>query len=324
MERHSNPFHAGEQSVHERLGIRDKMLVVGQRAIRDFMPEQHQRFFEQLPFVLVGSVDPQGRPWASVLVGRPGFIQSPDSRRLVLRARAIAGDPLAQGLTPGGPLGLLGIELHTRRRNRANGRIAQVEPEGFELAVEQSVGNCPKYIQGRELQWVRDPDQLQKPRAVEALQALDEAAMAQVEEADVLFVASAAPAADGGQADVSHRGGRPGFVRIEDARTLLVPDFAGNRFFMTLGNLQSNPRAGLLFIDFASGDLLSLSGSTELVWDSAELQAFEGAERGWRLRIEAGWRLRDALPLRATLLDASPFALATGRWRDVSAAPDRR
>ena len=324
MERHSNPFHAGEQSVHERLGIRDKMLVVGQRAIRDFMPEQHQRFFEQLPFVLVGSVDPQGRPWASVLVGRPGFIQSPDSRRLVLRARAIAGDPLAQGLTPGGPLGLLGIELHTRRRNRANGRIAQVEPEGFELAVEQSVGNCPKYIQGRELQWVRDPDQLQKPRAVEALQALDEAAMAQVEEADVLFVASAAPAADGGQADVSHRGGRPGFVRIEDARTLLVPDFAGNRFFMTLGNLQSNPRAGLLFIDFASGDLLSLSGSTELVWDSAELQAFEGAERGWRLRIEAGWRLRDALSLRATLLDASPFALATGRWRDVSAALDRR
>ncbi|HSV57749.1 MAG TPA: pyridoxamine 5'-phosphate oxidase family protein [Variovorax sp.] len=320
----NNPFHAGEQAVQEHLGIRDKMLVVGQRGIRSFMPEQHQRFFEQLPFVLVGSVDPEGRPWASVLAGRPGFIQAPDAHRLVLRARTIAGDPLAPGLAPGAPLGLLGIELHTRRRNRANGRIAQPGPGGFELAVEQSFGNCPKYIQGRELHWARDPDQPQAPRAIEALQALDAEAMTQVEQADMLFVASAAPAAEGGQVDVSHRGGRPGFVRIEDARTLLVPDFAGNRFFMTLGNLQGNPRAGLLFIDFASGDLLSLSGSTELVWESEELQAFEGAERGWRLRVEAGWRLRDALPLRARLLDASPYALATGRWAEVSAGPDRR
>ena len=320
----NTPFHAGEQAVQERLGIRDKMLAVGQRAIRDFMPEQHQRFFEQLPFVLVGSVDPQGRPWASVLAGRPGFIQAPDAKRLVLQARPIAGDPLAQGLAAGAPLGLLGIELHTRRRNRANGQVARLGPHGFELAVEQSVGNCPKYIQGRELRWARDPDQSQVPRAAEALQALDDEASAQVEQADMLFVASAAPAAGGGQADVSHRGGRPGFVKVEGARTLLVPDFTGNRFFMTLGNLQSNPRAGLLFIDFASGDLLSLSGRTDLVWDSDELQAFEGAERGWRLQIEAGWRLRDALPLRATLLDASPFALATGRWGEVSAGRDRR
>ncbi len=70
--RHDNPFHAGEQAVHERLGIRERMVALGQRVIRTAMPEQHQRFFEQLPFILVGSVDAAGRPWASTLVGLTG------------------------------------------------------------------------------------------------------------------------------------------------------------------------------------------------------------------------------------------------------------
>jgi predicted pyridoxine 5'-phosphate oxidase superfamily flavin-nucleotide-binding protein len=330
MDHNPTPFHAGEQAVQERLGIREKMHVVGQRAIRRFMPEQHQRFFEQLPFVLAGSVDARGQPWASVLVGRPGFIQAPDAHRLALRTQPIVGDPLGANLRPGAQLGLLGIELHTRRRNRANGRVAQLTTEGFNVAIEQSTGNCPKYIQARELGWLREPTAPISPRRIEAIAALDGAAVGQIEAADTLFVASAAAADQGGNADVSHRGGRPGFVQVERAsNSLLVPDFIGNRFFMTLGNLQSNPRAGVLFIDWTSGDLLSLSGTTQLLWDGdAALRAFDGAERGWRLHVEAGWRLHDALPLRARSLDASPSALATGTWaeaqaRILNAAPGR-
>ena len=93
--RHDSPFHAGERSVQERLGIGERMLGIGQRAIRTWMPEQHQRFFEQLPFMLAGSVDGQGRPWASVLVGQPGFVQAPDAQRLEFSARPIEGDPLS-------------------------------------------------------------------------------------------------------------------------------------------------------------------------------------------------------------------------------------
>lgn len=318
--RHDSPFHAGERSVQERLGIGERMLGIGQRAIRTWMPEQHQRFFEQLPFMLAGSVDGEGRPWASVLVGQPGFVQAPDAQRLEFSARPIEGDPLSQALVPDARLGFLGIELHTRRRNRVNGRVVRLSADGFTLAVEQSTGNCPRYIQGREFEWVRDASDL-RPRGIDALTSLDDEARAAVARADTLFVATAVPQHDGDGdrgADVSHRGGRAGFVKIEDDRTLLVPDYAGNHFFMTLGNLLLNPRAGVLFIDFDRGDLLSLTGSAELVWDGApELKAFEGAERAWRLRIESGLRLRDALPLRWKFRDWSPNSLTTGTWEEA-------
>lgn len=318
--RHDNPFHAGEQAVHERLGIRERMVGLGQRVIRTAMPEQHQRFFEQLPFMLAGSVDGAGRPWASVLVGQPGFVRAPGAKRLDFHARPIPGDPLADGLAPGAQLGFLGIELHTRRRNRVNGHVVALDADGFSIEVEQSVGNCPQYIQGREFTWVRDADDL-RPRGTEALTTLDADARALIQRSDTLFIATHAPASVGG-ADVSHRGGRPGFVKIEDDRSFLVPDFTGNFFFMTLGNLQLNPRAGVLFIDFDTGDLLTLTGTAEVVWDGDELKAFDGAERGWRFRMDGGWRLREALPLRWAFRDLSPNSALTGTWVEAEARRD--
>jgi ferredoxin-NADP reductase/predicted pyridoxine 5'-phosphate oxidase superfamily flavin-nucleotide-binding protein len=325
ISRTDNPFHAGEQAVHDRLGIRERMVDLGQRVIRTAMPEQHQRFFEQLPFMLVGSVDAAGRPWASPLVGQPGFVQAPSAKRLDLHARPIPGDPLAEGLALGAQLGFLGIELHTRRRNRVNGHVVTADVQGFSVEVDQSVGNCPQYIQGREFRWVRDAGDLQ-PRASEALTGLDAGACALIERSDTLFIATQAPATAGDPdvktsrgADVSHRGGRPGFVKIEDEHTFLVPDFTGNFFFMTLGNLQLNPRAGVLFIDFETGDLLTLTGTAEVVWSGDELKAFDGAERAWRFRVEAGWHLREALPLRWAFRDLSPHSAITGTWAEAEA-----
>lgn len=311
------PFHAGERSLQARVGMMERMQEVGRRAVRDHMPDQHREFYGQLPFVLLGTVAADGRSWASVLSGPPGFMQSPEPTRLVLDAPFIEGDPAREALVAGAPVGLLGIELHTRRRNRMNGRVEQVDGQGIHLNVEQTVGNCPKYIQGRTHEWVRDPG-VPWPRAAEALERLDADAMRQIGRADTLFVATQAPADQEGRsnsADVSHRGGRSGFVRIEDDRTLLVPDFSGNLMFMTLGNLALDPHAGVLFIDFDTGDLLSLSGRTELVWDDPVLATFEGAERAWRFHLEAGWRWRDALPWRARFRDWSPHALQTGTWR---------
>jgi ferredoxin-NADP reductase len=125
--------------------------------------------------------------------------------------------------------------------------------------------------------------------------------------------------ATGRGADVSHRGGRPGFVKVEDEHTFLVPDFTGNFFFMTLGNLQLNPRAGVLFIDFDTGDLLTLRGTAEVVWGGDELKAFDCAERAWRFRLDSGWRLREALPLRWAFRDFSPNSTLTGTWDEAEA-----
>lgn len=288
------PFHAGEVAVQSRLGVAERMDEIGRRVVREHMPEQHQRFYEQLPLMLAGSVDPAGRPWATLLVGPPGFVRAPDAGHLDFATTPIPGDPAAAGMTAGAPLGLLGIELHSRRRNRVNGKLLAVGPAGLRLKVEQTVGNCPQYIQGREVEWVRDAADT-RPRGVERVSQLDGDAAWLIAAADTLFVATHAGAAG---ADVSHRGGPAGFAMQEDERTLLVPDYSGNRMFMTLGNLQLDGRAGLLFIDFERGDLLTLTGRAEIVWDGPELAVFDDAERAWRFHLDEGWWLRDALPLR--------------------------
>lgn len=302
-------FHAGEQAMHERLGIAARMGEIGSRVIRDHMPEQHRQFYAQLPFVLVGSVDAALRPWASLLVGEPGFLSSPDARRLASTARPMPGDPLARHLKPGAALGLLGIELPTRRRNRVNGRVADVTEAGWLLDVEETTGNCPQYIQQRDLAWRRDAADT-RPRAIQPLTALDAQAQALIAAADTCFVASHAH----GRSDVSHRGGRAGFVRVDGPGRLLVPDFSGNLFFMTLGNFIEHPRAGLLFIDFDRGDLLSLTGRVELVFDGPDVEQLDGAERAWRFELDEGLWLRDALPLQFGFRSWSPRSLETGSW----------
>ncbi len=322
----STPFHAGEIAVQQRLGLAERMLGVGQRVIRSFMPGQHQQFFGELPFVVVGAVDSAGRVWASLLAGEPGFMRAPNDRQLDIAAQAIGGDPLADGLRVGAPLGFLGIELHSRRRNRMNGRVRSISDAGFSVAVEQTVGNCPQYIQGREFEWVRDARDV-RAREIVPLSALDADALHLVGQADTLFVATQAPAVAGEAArgaDVSHRGGRAGFVKIEDDRTLLVPEFTGNNLFMTLGNLQLNPRAGVVFIDFEHGHLLTLTGRAEVVWEGDELNDFDGAERAWRFHLEDGCWLRDALPLRWRFRDWSANSLITGTWEEATARRQAR
>ena len=307
-------FHAGERRLQALVGARGRMAEIGRRVIRDEMPEQHRELFGKLPYMLVGSLDAGGRPWASLLFGGAGFVTTPDARTLGLAALPLPGDPLGRNLAPGAPLGLLGIELHTRRRNRANGRVARLDGRGFEVAIEQSFGNCPKYIQARQ----PAPGAATAAAAPSAARPegarLSPPALDLVRRADAFFIASASARplqAEQGRegVDVSHRGGPPGFVEVEDAgdrHVLTVPDFAGNRFFNTLGNILENSRAGLLFPDFANGDLLLLTGAAEVVLDGPALARFPGAERLLRFRpaegvllsgaMPAGWRFEGAAP----------------------------
>ena len=308
-------FHEGEVALQDRAGSRARLAEIGPRVIRDHMPEQHREFFAQLPFVLLGTVDAQGQPWASVLAGQPGFVTSPDPRRLVVRASPLANDPLDGNLVEGASIGLLGIEPHTRRRNRLNGWVVSRDDGGFQVKVGQSFGNCPKYIQARRPQFTSSP---RAPRSAEVLVDLDGPARELVAHADTFFIATAHPQAGHGDAaafgvDVSHRGGKPGFVRVE-GNVLTAPDFVGNAFFNTLGNLAINPRCGLLFMDFASGDLLQVSARGEIIHEGPEVETFQGAQRLMRLHVMSALRRPAALPLRWSEAELSPVLEATGAW----------
>ena len=145
------PFHQGEVQTQERAGVRGMTERVG-GFVRSTMPDQHRDLFEQLPYLVIGALDDAGRPFASMAVGVPGFIESPSPGTLVVHATLAEDDPVRGGLREGAPIGLLGIEFETRRRNRANGTLAHVEPGMFAVDVEQSTGNCPQYIQARSIE----------------------------------------------------------------------------------------------------------------------------------------------------------------------------
>lgn len=183
----SSPFHVGEQWVQARAGVREKAEQIGNRMIRSAMPEQHREFFAQLPALLVAAVDSEGQPHASVLCGAPGFAWSPHPALLSVDARPQADDPIASLLQPRAAVGLLGLEWPTRRRNRMNGRIVESDERGFSVAVAQSFGNCPKYIQARE--WQASP---RLPGLMLEGDGLDEQWLMLVTDADTLFIASRA------------------------------------------------------------------------------------------------------------------------------------
>lgn len=314
-------FHRGEVMLQENVGLAEKMAELGPRVVRRYMPEQHREFFTQLPYLVVGALDSSGQPWATVLDGAPGFIQSPHPAALTIAAQPAATDPLADALQVGAPVGLLGFQAHTRRRNRANGFVSQRLDGGFGVQVQESFGNCPKYIQAREA----TPVDGERSGQVQEFDRLEGDAQRLVAQADTFFIASAHPEAAGNTnmqpgygVDVSHRGGKPGFVKVEtdaSGRTrLLVPDFMGNFFFNTFGNIALNPRVGLLFIDYASHDLLHIAGQAELILDGPEVDAYAGAQRLLSVVVEQARLRRNALPLAWSEAEASPFLTHTGQW----------
>ncbi len=324
--RESSPFHEGEQRVQRRLGVRDQVERGGRNMFREQMPDQHRELFAALPWLVVGSLDARGHVWASLLAGAPGFIRSPTPKLLQVHARPLLGDPLAAQLELGMPLGMLGIQFETRRRNRANGRVVARDAETFTVEIEQSFGNCKKYIQAREpLFDAALAGASSAPRAEGPF--LSERSRALLEHTDTFFIAtaSARPSVlpnDGSEGvDVSHRGGRPGFVRVQAgarATRLTIPDFSGNFVFNTFGNLEVNPHAGIVCADFASGDILSITGSACAIWDGPELETFEGADRLLAFEVESALFFEHALPLRFQGFEPSREILETGTWAEAA------
>jgi ferredoxin-NADP reductase len=291
----ASPFHLGEQQVQDKLGVRD-IESWARKVVRPYLPEQHRAFHTALPFLVAAARDTQGRPWATLLTGLEGFVGSPDPRSLRIGARPVPGDALEGALTPGADLGLLGIELATRRRNRVNGRIGEGGEE-LVFQVEQSFGNCPQYIHERE--WHRVEGE--PAGAPERGRHLTPGQRLWIEKADTFFIATGYRGEGNSPTygmDASHRGGDPGFVEIESETRISFPDYAGNNHFNTIGNLVLDSRVGLLFVDFSTGGMLQLTGRAEIAWEGPALERFPSARRVIHVEIEEIVQLPSALSLR--------------------------
>lgn len=311
-----SPWHDGELALQRSVGAVEIMAGPGQRQMaRTWMPDQHRDFYAQLPFIVLGTVDHHGEPWATIRCGQPGFLSSPNPETLHMAIAREPADPAESGINEGDAIGLLGIELHTRRRNRMNGIVRRQGDDSFAVTVSQAYGNCPRYINLRQFNFADEP-----VGGVSETTTLDTRARELISTADCFYVASYIVRDGARQVDVSHRGGKPGFVRIDEEGVLTIPDFSGNLFFNTLGNMLVNPRAGLTFIDFDSGDLLQMNGQAQIILDSPEIAAFQGVERLWRFTPQRIIRRQKAIPLRWTSVSDgdSPNSLMTGSWAQAA------
>jgi len=296
-EHEESPFHPGEQEVQQRLGVRD-IEDWARKVVRSHLPDEHRAFHTSLPFLIVAARDGGARPWVTLLAGPEGFVTSPDAQSLVIDGKPASGDALENALQADVDIGILGIELSTRRRNRVNGHV--VENHGstkITFGVDQAFGNCPQYI--REREWRRVDGEPAGPPATS--DHLTPSQRAWIASADTFFIASGFRAHGEGAAfgmDASHRGGDRGFVRVDSETRLVFPDYAGNNHFNTIGNLVLDPRVGLLFVDFETGSLLQLTGHATIDWDSDAVAHIPGARRLVTIDIDEVIELPTAVGLR--------------------------
>ena len=270
-----NNWHQGELTVQKRAGTYQLMAEIGPKFIRQFMPQQHRDFFQSLSMLFIGYPDSSlnqstSISHASVLFGAVGFILSPSETELIINTQNSMGDFNNNSVNVGDRIGLVGIEFETKRRNRVNAIVTDISQKNITVSILQSYGNCPKYIQPKKLIINRHYDRSTSASHVE----FNDIVRNIIVNADTFFIASSFNDGKGINnrgVDMSHRGGEAGFISINEDGQLLVPDYAGNGFFNTLGNLVKNPMASLLFCDWQQGLSLQLTVSGETLWHNDAL-----------------------------------------------------
>jgi uncharacterized protein len=293
-------FHAGELEVQRRVGVREMADEVGD-GITDFVPDRAKDFLERRQFAVLGTVSADKRAWASVITGEPGFISVLDPHTLRFGALLPPGDPLLQNLARESHAALLAIDFLNPRRLRANG-IGVIENGAIYLRTEQVYGNCRRYIQERILTGLRDAEMVEGASTHSST--LSSAQREQIGQADTFFISTNHPEHG---ADLSHKGGDPGFVRVIDERHLSFPDYNGNSMFNTLGNITVNPQVGLLFVDFNSGRTLQLTGIGSIDWSPEHAREIVGAERIIQFEVEKIIDNSAGFPLLARFRQFSRF-----------------
>ncbi|MDN3241600.1 pyridoxamine 5'-phosphate oxidase family protein [Glycomyces tritici] len=282
-------IHKGERAVQRRVGL--DLPAWGSAGVDAAIPAIAAEFLARQRMVVIGAADDDGAVWASALAGPEGFVEAIGERTITVDRAPVGPDPLAGLFDTERDLGMLAIEPATRRRMRVNGGARRVG-DRLEIRTEQVYANCPKYIQARTPEAADAPPGTATARTSARLTPEQQDWIAA---SDTFFVATRA---GGLGADASHRGGNPGFVALTGDRGLVWPDYLGNSMYMTLGNLELDPRCGLLFPDWERGRALHLTGTARVDWDPGRAAAVPGAQRLVRFTLDRAVQIDGALPLR--------------------------
>lgn len=285
------------------------------------------------PLIAIGTLDKQGRPWTTLWGGEKGISQPIAQGILGIRSQVVRQhDPVVEELVGkegdgtvvreegvGRMVSGLTIDLETRKRTKLYGRmvagaLSMREDEATEtqqhvaevqlvLKIEQSLGNCPKYLNKKHVELAES-----NPELVSDSPQLPQQALDLLSKADLFFLSSANHDQD---MDTNHRGGPAGFVRVisndPSGAVLCYPEYSGNRLYQTLGNLKVNPVVGLCVPDFDTGDMLYLTGKTEILIGPDAAKVLPRSNLAVKITTTAARFVATALPFRGTSGESSPY-----------------
>jgi uncharacterized protein len=252
-------FHEGEIATQRRAGVECDAKRLEKMLDSAHLSAGTVRFLAVQRFAALTGRDRDGVLWTSPLAAPAGFLQEED-RLLRIPAVARVGDPLF-GMPTGEEVGLIVMDFAGRRRMRINGILVEGDGTAMSVLVDQVFGNCPKYIHRRDLNIsLLASASVAHARYATSLAPVDQAMIAA---SDTFFLGTTHPTRG---SDASHRGGPTGFVRVESPGQLWWPDYQGNNMFNSFGNLAVDDEAALLFIDFATGATVQVTGTAQVRW----------------------------------------------------------
>ncbi|KAK5166942.1 uncharacterized protein LTR77_007671 [Saxophila tyrrhenica] len=323
------PWHDGEEQMRKALHVPDH-----DNPTVPALSPQLANHLQIAPLIAIGTLDKEGRPWTTLWGnGDKGFAQ-PVGQGVIGIRTPVTGkhDPVVEELVgkeakgdvvreegTGRMVSGLTIDLETRKRVKMYGRmvagalsIREDEATDHEehvaevqlvIKIEQSLGNCPKYLNKKHI-----VPAISKPELVSDSLKLPQQALDLLEKADLFFISSSQHDQD---MDTNHRGGPPGFMRVvsndDPGAALVYPEYSGNRLYQTLGNLQVNPLAGVCVPDFETGDMLYFTATTNILVGKDAAALLPRSNLAIKLTITASRFVTNALPFRGVEGERSPY-----------------
>ncbi|KAL7911894.1 hypothetical protein GGI35DRAFT_301446 [Trichoderma velutinum] len=310
--------HEGEVAVYKML----KLPISGDPTSSG-LPTNHAVRAMQSPLVAVGTLDSKGRPWTTVWGGDVGCARPVAEDVLRFDSKVdTEHDPVFNALlgsdeTKTGHavlqddkrkmMAALTIDLDGQDRVKLMGKmLAAVESKDgrvrIAMDIEESLGNCPKYLNRKEIV----PNNAH-PVLISQKLPLPQEAVDLLGRADTLFLSST----NGKSMDTNNRGGPPGFVRIiqnnEDGVVLIYPEFSGNRLYQSLGNLKVNPLIGIVVPDFVTSDVLYLTGSATILVGKDASELLVRTQLAVKISTTDARFVRSGLPFRGIPIEYSPY-----------------
>ncbi|MEM9451562.1 MAG: pyridoxamine 5'-phosphate oxidase family protein [Cyanobacteria bacterium P01_E01_bin.6] len=331
--RRLHTLHEGELLVQQHKYTPNELTQQIPNYINTNMPQQQAEFYAGLSYLPLAILDNKGRPWVSILVAKSMNdssvgIKVSDNNEMNIVAQMNHLDPFIRILKQT-DLNIknkrtlfagVGVDFSNRRRNKLSGIItaASVDSAGqlsLSLKSDEHLGNCPKYITIRSLEPCLRQAEVSLDQFDLCTSKLPASCKETINQASSVFLATKHVPDDETSIDeqrdmgLNHRGGAPGFVRVyEDIEKdadgeecisiyLVLPDYSGNRFYQSLGNIQTNKQVGLAIPDFNNGNMLYVTGEAENLFDEDAEELMPRVSLLTRIRVTGAVFIQQGLNL---------------------------